>query len=105
MRRRRLATLGVSAAALLVFPRSSRPQQPAKLPRIGWLWFGRSTGPPDEVAGFRQGLKEFGYVDGQNVVVDYRFAEGQSDRLAGLAAELLHCGRTCWLWSVPRRWA
>ena len=44
---------------------------------------------PHEVTGFRQGLKEFGYVDGQNVVVDYRFAEGRSDRIAGLAAELM----------------
>jgi putative ABC transport system substrate-binding protein len=41
------------------------------------------------VAGFRQGLKDFGYVDGQNVVVDYRFAEGRPDRIAGLAAELM----------------
>ena len=86
MRRRQFATLGVAGVFLGT---GSRAQQPPNLPRIGWLWFGRSTGPPDEVAGFRQGLKEFGYVEGQNVVVDYRFAEGQSDRLAGLAAELM----------------
>ena len=39
--------------------------------------------------GFRQGVKEFGYIDGQNVIVDYRFGEGHYDRLAGLAAELI----------------
>ena len=89
MRRREFATLGVAGAGLLAFPKSSRAQQPPKLPRIGWIWHGRSTGPPDEMTGFRQGLREFGYVDGQNVIVDYRFTEGQSDRIVGLAAELV----------------
>ena len=41
------------------------------------------------MTGFRQGLKDFGYVDGQNVVVDYRFAEGRSDRIAALVAKLM----------------
>ena len=45
------------------------------------------TGIPEE--GFRQGVKEFGYIDGQNVIVDYRFAEGHYDRIGGLAAELM----------------
>jgi putative ABC transport system substrate-binding protein len=89
MRRRYFAMLSVAGTALFDLSSGSHAQKPSTLPRIGWLWYGRSTGPPDEVAGFRQGLKEFGYVDGQNVVVDYRFAEGQSDRLAGLAAELM----------------
>ena len=89
MRRRQFATLGVAGAGLLAFRTSSRAQQPSNLPRIGWIWHGRSTGPPDEMTGFRQGLQEFGYVDGQNVIVDYRFAEGQSDRIVGLAAELM----------------
>ena len=89
MRRRQFATLGVAVAALLAFPKSTRAQQPSKLPRIGWIWHGRSTGPPEEMTGFRQGLQEFGYVDGQNVIVDYRFTEGQRDRIVGLAAELM----------------
>jgi ABC-type uncharacterized transport system substrate-binding protein len=87
MRRRQFATLGVAGAAFL--GTGSRAQQPPNLPRIGWLWQGRSAGNPHEVTGFRQGLKDFGYVDGQNVVVDYRFAEGRSDRIAALAAELM----------------
>ena len=87
MRRRQFATLCVAGTAFLAT--GSHAQQPPNLPRIGWLWQGRSTGNPHEVTGFRQGLKEFGYVDGQNVVVEYRFAEGRSDRVAGLAAELM----------------
>jgi putative tryptophan/tyrosine transport system substrate-binding protein len=89
MRRRQFATLGVAGAGLLVLRTNSRAQQPSKLPRIGWIWHGRPTGPPEEVTGFRKGLQEFGYVDGQNVIVDYRVAEGQSDRIVGLAAELI----------------
>ena len=87
MRRRQFATLGGAAAALLPFPKSSRAQPPQKLPRIGWLSPGYSTGIPE--VGFRQGVKEFGYIDGQNVIVDYRSGEGHYDRLAGLAAELI----------------
>ena len=87
MRRRQFATLGVAGAAFLAFPKSSRAQPPQKRPRIGWLSPGYSTGTPEE--GFRQGVKEFGYIDGQNVIVDYRFGEGHYDRLAGLAAELM----------------
>ena len=77
-------------ACLLVAPKRSFAQQAAaKIPRVGWIWNGPSTGNPAEVAGFRQGLKEFGYVEGQNIIVDYRFSEGRVDRLADLAAELV----------------
>ena len=89
MRRRQFATLSMAVAALLVILKSSRAQQPPKLPRIAWIWNGRSAGPPEEMTGFRQGLTELGYHDGQNVIVDYRFTEGQPDRIAGLAAELI----------------
>jgi putative tryptophan/tyrosine transport system substrate-binding protein len=60
-----------------------------KVPRVGWIWAGRSAGNPAEVAGFRQGLEEFGYLEGQNVVVDYRFGEGRNDRLGDLAVDLI----------------
>jgi len=76
-------------AGLLVRPKRSAAQQtPAKPPRVGWIWAGRSAGDPTEVAGFRQGLNELGYIEGQNIVVDYRFAEGRRDRIADLATEL-----------------
>jgi ABC-type uncharacterized transport system substrate-binding protein len=89
MRRRQFATLGVAGAGVLPFFKRGHAQQPRKLPRIGWLWPGHSAGNPQELAGFRQGLKEFGYIDQQNVIVDYRFGEGRYDRLAGIAAELI----------------
>jgi putative ABC transport system substrate-binding protein len=64
-------------------------QQPAKVWRVGWIWAGRSAGNPTEAAGFRQGLKELGYIEGQNIVVEYRFGEGRTDRVADLVAELV----------------
>jgi putative ABC transport system substrate-binding protein len=66
-----------------------RAQQPAKVPRVGWIWAGRSTGNPNEAEGFRQGLRQLGYIEGQNVIVDYRFGEGKTDPIADLAAELV----------------
>jgi len=93
--RRRRDLLELCAAAFLAsgaagaWPLAARAQQPAKVPRVGWIWLGRSAGNPTEVAGFRQGLKELGYIEGQNIVVDYRFGEGRTDRLADLAAELV----------------
>ena len=87
MRRRDfILMLGATAGG---YPFTGRAQQPAKVPRVGWIWSGRSAGNPTEAAGFRQGLKELGYIEGQNVVVDYRFGEDRADRLAELAAELV----------------
>src|ERR1700751_5946889 len=68
---------------------AGRAQQPAKIPLGGWIRNGPSTGNPAEMAGFRQGLKELGYVEGQNIIIDYGFGEGRVDRLADLAAELV----------------
>jgi putative ABC transport system substrate-binding protein len=75
-------------ASLLVTRKRSAAQQ-GIIPRVGWIWPGRSAGNPIEVAGFHQGLKDLGYIEGQNVVVDYRFAEDRGDRIPDLVAELL----------------
>ena len=79
----------LAAGATAASPPAMWAQQSAKIPRIGWIWAGRSTGNPIEAAGFRQGLKEFGYIESQNIVVEYRFGEGRRDRIADLAAELV----------------
>jgi ABC-type uncharacterized transport system substrate-binding protein len=64
----------------------SAEAQQQKIPRIGYL-ANDSHGPSTEK--FRQGLRDFGYIEGQNIFIEWRFAEGKSDRLRELAAELL----------------
>jgi putative ABC transport system substrate-binding protein len=85
MRRREFITL-ISAAA--AWSLAARAQQPA-MPVIGFLSPGSAESDVARLTGVRQGLKESGYVEGQNVAIEYRFAHGQNDRLAALAADLV----------------
>src|SRR4051794_15027279 len=86
MKRRQV--IGVAAAAFgLWIPAAFA--QPTNTPRVGWLWSGRSTYGPNEVKGFQQGLRDLGYIEGQTVLVEYRFGEGTPDRMNEFAAELL----------------
>jgi len=64
-------------------------QQAEKVPRIGYLRVTSASDRPPLLDAFRQGLRELGWVEGQNIVIDYRFAEGRLDRLPDLAAELV----------------
>ena len=64
-------------------------QQPKKIPRIGFLGAVSPSTISDRIEAFRQGLRELGYVEGKNIVVEYRWAEGKIERLPDLAAELV----------------
>ena len=67
-------------------------QQPAKVPRIGSLWTSPLPATAHLVEAFRHGLRELGYVEGQNIAIEFRSAERRSERLPGLAAELVRLG-------------
>jgi len=71
----------------LSFPANA--QQPAKVPRIGFLIGTSPSTISDRIEAFRQGLRELGYVEGKNIVIEYRYSEGKLDRLRELAAELV----------------
>jgi putative ABC transport system substrate-binding protein len=75
---------------LLALPFPAQAQQPTKIPRIGYLAGSSLFGQSARVEAFRQGLRELGYVEGKNIVIESRYAEGKLDRLPALAAELVH---------------
>jgi putative ABC transport system substrate-binding protein len=76
------------AAGLLAAPRAARGQPTSEIRRVGYLTSGSATAPRSPEA-FRQGLRELGWIEGQNIVIEWRFGEGSHDRLAALAVELV----------------
>ena len=80
--------IGTLAAGLLAAPLAAEAQQAAKVARIGFLATNLAASPHLQEA-FRQGLRDLGYVEGRNVVIEYRSAEGKFERFPALAAELV----------------
>jgi ABC-type uncharacterized transport system substrate-binding protein len=85
-RRDLITLLGGGAAA---WPLSARAQQAGKVARVGFLGAASPSGYARQVEEFRLGLREFGYIEGTNIVIAYRWAEGNYERLPELAVELI----------------
>ena len=86
MHRRNFITLLTGA---VVWPLAARAQQAGKPPTVGFLGSISATGIAKQLAGFQQGLRDLGYVEGTNLIVEYRWAEGNYARLPDLATELV----------------
>ena len=89
MRCTRVGLLIILTLALLAAPRAGEAQQPAKVPWIGYLESGVAAPGTPFLEAFRKGLRDLGWVEGQNIVIEVRSAEGKYERLPELAAELV----------------
>jgi putative ABC transport system substrate-binding protein len=88
MRRREFITLVGGVA--VTWPLGARAQQPAKLPTIGLLGAATPATWSLFIAAFVQRLRELGWIEGRTIAIEYRWAEGRSDRLPAMAADLVH---------------
>ncbi len=79
----------LSILVLLAVAVIAQAQQPTKVPRIGYLSATSPSANVGRIEAFRQGLRELGYVEGKNIVIEWRYAEGKFDRLPALVAELV----------------
>jgi ABC-type uncharacterized transport system substrate-binding protein len=94
---RLIALAVVLAVSLLLAPSTAEAQETGKVPRVGFLANARSPG----TLAFQKGLQELGYVEGQNIIVEWRLAEGRLDRLPELAADLVRLKVDVILAAIP----
>ena len=73
--------LWLLAVLLLVSFNLAEAQQPAKIPRIGYLHSGQAATPPSSLKALHQGLRDLGYIEGKSIIIEYRFAEYKAERL------------------------
>jgi putative ABC transport system substrate-binding protein len=88
-RRAFITLLGGAAASPLLWPLAAPAQQPAKLPRIGFLGASSAAAQADWTAAFVQRMGELGWIDGRTVGIEYRWAEGRNERFAEVATEFV----------------
>jgi putative tryptophan/tyrosine transport system substrate-binding protein len=91
------------AAILLVLRFPAEAQQPTKVPRIGFLIVDSPSAASTRVEAFKKGLQELGYVEGKNITLEYRYAEGKADRLPQLATNWSASILMFWLQAVAIR--
>jgi putative ABC transport system substrate-binding protein len=80
---------GLVAVVIFAFVHLADAQQPKKVPRIGFLSLNSPSAAATRADAFRQGLRDLGYLDGKNIIVEWRYADGKADRLPDLVAELV----------------
>ena len=86
---RKLAVVFAIVVALTVYGARAQAQQPSKIPGIGFLSNSSASTLAARAAAFQQGLRQLGYIEGKNIVIEWRYAEGNQDHLPALAAELV----------------
>jgi putative ABC transport system substrate-binding protein len=86
---KKTALSSILVVVVLLAAVTAEAQQSTKIPRIGYLSGGFASSGAPRIDGFRQGLGELGYVEGKNIVIESRHAEGKPDRIPALAAELV----------------
>jgi hypothetical protein len=88
MKKARVSSI-LSVVVLLAVEVTAQAQQPKKVPRIGYLSAGNPTSESTRSEPIRLALRELGYIEGQNIGIEYRYADGEPDRFPELAAELV----------------
>src|SRR5215510_10296018 len=88
-RLRKAALASILFAGAMLAVAVAEAQQPKKVPKIGYLTGASPSFEAHRIEGFRQGLRDLSYIEGENILVEYRYAEGNLDRIPGLVGELV----------------